>query len=196
MPTPHHRADPIGQPISRSSSHLVRYGVYALCAALLVGMSGCTPAFWRKVFAEPQSAVPAEPYHTKLKRVNLVIERQEDGAKPRAKKRAAHMPVSLRIYPLRQLQAFSTANPANLRDDDKTVLGQDRLGRIDLTLTPGEAVQIPVPMPEGTNFVGVVVFFRDRARAEWQLAVPRSRWDNEDPVTLVINGNRLEMASD
>ena len=204
MPIPTFPAVP-----ARNFPGVVRVGAYVASCAVLSASVGCTLPMWHGVL-EPfrtASAQPNEPYHMKLKRLNLVIERLEIDDRAgreasgrisaaRAKKHMPNVPVALRIYSLKHLEKFSTASAASLRNHDKAVLGTDRMGRIDLSLKPGEAVQIPVAIPEGTRYVGVVVFFRDRSDAEWQLSVPLSRWENEDPVALLINGNRLEMASD
>jgi type VI secretion system protein VasD len=48
-------------------------------------------------------------------------------------------------------------------------------------------------MQNDAAFVGLVGFFRDTKRSQWQIVIPRSQWRTTDPVRLTVVDNRIEM---
>jgi type VI secretion system VasD/TssJ family lipoprotein len=83
-------------------------------------------------------------------------------------------PLALRVYLLRDGQAFQRASFDNLYDNDEATLGNALLQRENLYLRPGEARDVVFALGGDVRYVGVLAAFRELERAQWRslLALP------------------------
>ncbi|MGW8392305.1 type VI secretion system lipoprotein TssJ [Pseudoduganella sp. HUAS MS19] len=89
---------------------------------------------------------------------------------PDARGRAS--PVVLRLFELKNLGAFQSADFFSLLERDKEALGSELLAREEFTLRPGERKQFDRPLQADTRFVAVVAAFRDLEKSSWRAAIP------------------------
>jgi type VI secretion system protein VasD len=160
-------------------------GVVAMVAALLPSCGT-----WQSAKETTGDATRAV-FIAKVKQMNLVIESR---AALNQNEYGQSLPVVVRVYQLKDAQAFMQASYGQLLADDRTLLKTDLLSRMETTLGPGATVTVSAPMADEAQVVGIVGFFRDQGDAEWQRVVPKSQWKKTDPVKLVVTGNRLELS--
>ena len=120
----------------------------ALCAA---GISGC--------------AFDHGPKTTELR---FIVE-ADDLINPNAVNVAS--PVVLRIYELKQLNAFLGATLFELLDSDTTVLGQDLVAKREIEIKPGEKLKFERQTPIETRYIGVIAGFRTLEVAKWRTSM-------------------------
>ncbi|KAI3589500.1 T6SS secretion lipoprotein TssJ (VasD) [Cupriavidus sp. U2] len=100
----------------------------------------------------------------------------------------------VRFYQLKDAQRFEQSTYEQLQANDLEWLKPDLLATGDVVLRPGAAASISEPMKDGSEYVGVVAFFRDTGGdAVWKLVIPRKQWKKSDPVRIEVRGNTLEM---
>ena len=81
-------------------------------------------------------------------------------------------PVVLRVYELKSVGAFNTADFFALFEKEGETLGGDLLGREEFQLDPGETRPYQRQLQPDTRFIGVVAAFRDLEHARWRQAAP------------------------
>jgi len=81
-------------------------------------------------------------------------------------------PIAIKVFELKSLAPFETADFFSLFEKDKQTLGAELLARDELTLTPGERTLIARDLMPETRYVGVVAAYRDLERATWRAVVP------------------------
>jgi len=110
---------------------------------------------------------------------------------PDDQKRAA--PIVVRIYELKNADAFTAADFFSLQDKDKTVLADDLVVREQYQLRPGESRTIRRNADQATTTLGVIAAYRDLPnsvwRATWTLpSSPPAAWYRIAPkLKLTIN---------
>jgi len=77
-------------------------------------------------------------------------------------------PLVLVIMQLRARDKFAGADFFSLYDPGAAILGEDLLGRDQLTLVPDAMRTIPVELDPETQFLGVVAAFSDLETATWR----------------------------
>ncbi|WP_077038042.1 type VI secretion system lipoprotein TssJ [Pelomonas sp. KK5] len=90
-----------------------------------------------------------------------------DGVNPDDAGRAA--PIRLRIYELRDVQAFQEADYFSLDEKDRTLLGADLLARDEFILRPGESRRIERSSHPQTRAIGVLAGYRSLAQSTWRV---------------------------
>ena len=81
-------------------------------------------------------------------------------------------PVLVRVYELKTVAAFNSADFMSLYQRDKAELGADLLGKDEFMLAPGETKKFAKTLAPDTRFLGVVAAFRDVEHARWRSIVP------------------------
>jgi type VI secretion system protein VasD len=81
-------------------------------------------------------------------------------------------PVVVKVFELKSLAAFETADFFSLFDKDKETLGGELLARDEFSLSPGDKQAIARELKPEARYVGVVAGFRDLERATWRAAIP------------------------
>ncbi len=77
-------------------------------------------------------------------------------------------PLVLVIMQLRARDKFASADFFSLYDPAAAILGEDLLGRDQLTLVPGATREIPMELDPETQFLGVVAAFSNLESATWR----------------------------
>ena len=85
--------------------------------------------------------------------------------------RGRSSPVIMRLYEIKSLAAFNTADFFSIFDRDKETLGAELLAREEFQLRPGEKRQFNKQLQPETRYVGVIAAFRDLERSQWRTAV-------------------------
>lgn len=81
-------------------------------------------------------------------------------------------PAQVRVYLLKAPERFSNADYFQLADKDRTVLGDDLVGREDLILRPGETRTVDSGVQPGQRYIGITVAYRDIDHATWRVVTP------------------------
>lgn len=108
---------------------------------------------------------------------------------PDDQKRAA--PIVVRLYELKNTDAFNTADFFSLQDKDKSLLADDQVVRDQFQLRPGEEKIIQRNADQATTTLGVIAAYRDLPnsvwRATWTLpASPSAAWYHRGPKLKLI----------
>ncbi|GAC1029724.1 type VI secretion system lipoprotein TssJ [Pseudomonas sp. No.21] len=105
------------------------------------------------------------------------------------------VPTLVRIYALRDAQAFRRATYDHLLDDSQERLGADLLDERTLVINPGEGAQLSVPLDEATQVIAVVALFRqpDTRSGSWRLELTRDDLDPDQPRVIELGDNRLAL---
>lgn len=158
----------------------------ALVTGLALTLSAC--GVWQS-FKNGTANATRAVFETKVERMNLVITAR-GALNPDA--RGASLPVVLRIYQLKDDKPFVTATYAQLLEGNDA-LKAATLWSWDVTLGPGQTLNVSEPIGGTASYVGVAAFFRDTANTEWSVLVPKSQWKKTDPVRLVAADRTLEI---
>jgi type VI secretion system protein VasD len=113
--------------------------------------------------------VPGLPASAQEKeRTHLMIQVQAAAdVNPDAAGRAS--PIKVRLYELKDGQAFLEADYFSLDDKDKLLLANDLLARDEFILRPGESRRIERKGHPATLFIGVLAGYRDLPASQWRL---------------------------
>ncbi len=85
-------------------------------------------------------------------------------------------PIVVRIYELKSLAAFNSADFFSLFEKEQETLDGDLVGREEYQLRPTETQPYQRQLQPDTKFIGVVAAFRDLENSRWRDAVLRSNW--------------------
>lgn len=80
-------------------------------------------------------------------------------------------PLMLGIYQLKSPDKFSNEDFFSVFNPDSTALGEDLLGREQITLQPGGTRTLELEVDPETAYLGVVGAFADLENAEWRSVV-------------------------
>jgi type VI secretion system protein VasD len=153
---------------------MARYLQYPICVATAVLLAACggPPPKKPPVLMQATLAVAAD--------VN-----------PDAAGRAS--PVVVRLFELKNLDAFGSADFFALSERGKETLGAELLATDEIVLRPGEQRRLERPLHDDTRFVAVVAAFRDLDRARWRASVP-VRPPGPMPVTIHLGRRDISIA--
>ncbi|PAU82136.1 type VI secretion system lipoprotein TssJ [Halovibrio salipaludis] len=93
-----------------------------------------------------------------------------DSVNPDSEDRAS--PVLVRLYELREPDAFRDAGFDALHEDPEAVLGDDLLGMEETMLRPGSDWYTERALADDTRYLGVTAAFRNIDDARWRLVRP------------------------
>ncbi|MFC0400778.1 type VI secretion system lipoprotein TssJ [Paraburkholderia rhizosphaerae] len=118
---------------------------------------------------------------------------------PDDQQRAA--PIVVRVYELKNEDAFTSSDFFSLQDKDKTVLGDDLVARDQFQLRPGNNRTIQRNADPATTTLGVIAAYRDLPnsvwRATWTLTpAPPAAWYRRAPklqLTITIDTNAIRI---
>ena len=81
-------------------------------------------------------------------------------------------PIVVRVYELKSLAAFGSADFFSLFEKESETLGSDLVGREEYALGPAETRPYRRQLQPDTKFIGVVAAFRDLENSRWRQATP------------------------
>ncbi|MGM0433416.1 MAG: type VI secretion system lipoprotein TssJ [Pseudomonadota bacterium] len=117
-----------------------------------------------------------------------------DSLNPDSEKRAS--PVLVRLYQLRQPDAFRDAGFDALHEDPEKVLGDDLLGMEETMLRPGGDWYTERALAEGTRYLGVTAAFRNIDDARWRLVQPADGIFFVPGIDLRVDGVEISNRDD
>jgi len=102
-------------------------------------------------------------------------------------------PIVVRVYELRALAAFNSADFFTLFEKEQEALGNDLVAREEYQLRPAETRPYQRQLQADTKFLGVVAAFRDLENTRWRqaTAVPSKR---KPTVTIAIQARAVTLA--
>jgi type VI secretion system protein VasD len=102
-------------------------------------------------------------------------------------------PVVVRVYELKSVTAFNSADFFSLFEKEQEALGGELIGREEFQLRPGETRPYQRQLQPDTKFIGVVAAFRDLENSRWRhtASVPAKR---EPAVTIGVEGTAVSVA--
>ncbi|MBF5006661.1 type VI secretion system lipoprotein TssJ [Diaphorobacter caeni] len=124
-------------------------GVVVVGAMLLAGCAG------------PRASMPA-PY--------TVVLTADEGLNP--DRNGKPSPVQVKVYRLRGMSAFSSADFFTLYEKDDQILGSELVSKETITLQPGEAKVLMGKASGDERLLGVFVAYRDLDKAVWRGIAP------------------------
>ena len=108
-------------------------------------------------------------------------------------------PVVVRLYQLKDAEAFSNANFFAIFDQEEATLGGSLLSREEFVLNPGESRSLDIAVANEAKFVGLAAAFRDIRNTKWreiQAAPVKGLTDmiKKDALKIVVERSRVTLA--
>ncbi|WP_072243939.1 type VI secretion system lipoprotein TssJ, partial [Klebsiella pneumoniae] len=109
--------------------------------------------------------------------------------------KGASLATVVRIYQLKDRQAFDTTDYPSLFAGDGQALQADRVAEKDVRLRPGESVTVDMPMETSAQFVAVAAMFidPDLTQNSWRLVLTRDELDPARPRIIEASQNQLTL---
>jgi type VI secretion system protein VasD len=106
-------------------------------------------------------------------------------------------PIVVRVYELKQTDAFNGAGYFALMEHEQETLGESLVHREEYELSPGETRTVALSLPPEARYVAAIAGYRDIMSAKWkvQAAVP-DKWlhDRKHPHEVTIQVGRAAVA--
>ena len=101
-------------------------------------------------------------------------------------------PLVVRLYELKAPSIFEQADFFSLYDYGKETLGPDFVALEELTLKPGEQLDMKLALHNSTNYVAIMGAYRDMNGSNWRRVFPISIQD-KNRTNLVFSGNSINI---
>lgn len=103
------------------------------------------------------------------------------------------MPLRIRVLQLSDRKTFDNTEYTDLLTQPDLVLKESLLSQRQLSVCPGQTVNLDIPMDEKAQFVAVVGLFRkpDRTRGTWKQVLSRDDLDPDEPQVIEVQDNTL-----
>lgn len=103
------------------------------------------------------------------------------------------MPLRIRVLQLNDRKTFDNTEYTDLLKQPDLVLKESLLTQRQLSVYPGQTVNLDIPTDEKAQFVAVVGLFRkpDRTRATWKQVLSRDDLDPDEPRVIEVRDNTL-----
>ncbi|HSW08353.1 type VI secretion system lipoprotein TssJ [Aquabacterium sp.] len=135
------------------------------------------------------TAAAAEPTERRTLRLSLRAERSLNT--DRAQGSAS---LALRVYLLRDGQAFQRASFDSLYDNDDATLGSALLRRESLHLRPGETRELVLGVGDEARVVAVFAAYRELAQAQWRTVLALPTDGIMPPASLRAQAREVQLA--
>ncbi len=157
----------------------------ALCAVMM--LSGC--GLTQKV-TDGTVAVTQSIFYKQVKTLHLDI-RTREAVNNNARGEA--LSTVVRIYQLKDRRTFDGTDYPSLFADDSQVLKDDWVAQQDVTLQPGAAVMVNMPMEENAKYVAVAAMFisPDQTNNRWRVVLSRDELEPDTARIIEAGDNRL-----
>lgn len=100
-------------------------------------------------------------------------------------------PVVVRVYGLKTLDPFRSADFFALYEDDRKTLGASLLYREEQVMNPGQTWQLQAELPSGVRYLGAIAAFREIDQARWRAVAPL-RTGKKNRVGIHIGSRQIE----
>jgi type VI secretion system protein VasD len=103
------------------------------------------------------------------------------------------MPLRIRVLQLSDRKTFDNAEYTDLLTQPDIILKDSLVTQRQLSITPGQTMNLDISMDEKAQFVAVVGLFRlpDRVRGNWKLLLTRDDLDPDEPRVIEVRNNTL-----
>lgn len=103
------------------------------------------------------------------------------------------MPLRIRVLQLNDRKTFDNTEYTDLLTQPDVVLKDSLLTSRQVTVNPGQTVNLDIPMDEKAQFVAVVGLFRkpDRTRGTWKQLLSRDALGPDEPRVIEVRNNTL-----
>jgi type VI secretion system protein VasD len=102
-------------------------------------------------------------------------------------------PIVVRVYELRSVAAFNSADFFSLFEKEQETLSGDLVGREEYLLQPSENRPYRRQLQPDTKFIGVAAAFRDLENSRWRNAAPVPAKGKAD-VTIGVQARAVTVA--
>jgi len=102
--------------------------------------------------------------------------------------------LALRVYLLRDGQAFQRATFDSLYDNDEATLGAALLRRETLHLRPGEARELVLALGAEAHFLAVFAAYRELDRSQWRTLLALPSDETVPPARLDAQARQVQLA--
>jgi type VI secretion system protein VasD len=102
-------------------------------------------------------------------------------------------PIQIRIYELKDVSSFETADYIALARSDKKTLGDDLLFKDEFILRPGEKREIKRKGNVSTTAIGIVAGYRDIDRSNWKVTYKIDGVHETSWYRVVMPSNKIEL---
>jgi len=102
--------------------------------------------------------------------------------------------LALRVYVLRDDQAFQRASFDSLYDNDEATLGPALLRRETLHLRPGETRELVLALSGEARLVAVFAAYRELERAQWRTVLALPADEVVPPARLAAQARQVQLA--
>jgi type VI secretion system VasD/TssJ family lipoprotein len=102
--------------------------------------------------------------------------------------------LALRVYVLRDADAFQRASFDSLYDNDETILGAALLRRETLHLRPGETRELALALGGDARFVAVFAAYRELERSQWRSVLVLPPDEVVPPARLDAQARQVQLA--
>ena len=114
-------------------------------------------------------------------------------ANPDARGRAS--PIVTRVFELKSLAGFNSADFFSLYDKESEILGADLIGKEELRMRPGDSVILSHPLKPDTKFVAALAAFRDLEKSQWRSAVAVPVKKKQIDIAVTISGRAVSVTA-
>lgn len=140
------------------------------------------------------TACASKPPKPEPARARLVASEQVN---PDASGRAS--PIVVRLFQLRDEDAFATAEFFELYGKEKEVLGESLVSRQEYVLAPGETRDLEIPLDAQARYLGVLAAYRDIRGAQWRALTraPEKKLTDllgKDGVTITLDKDTVALS--
>lgn len=140
------------------------------------------------------AACASKPPKPDPARARLVASAQVN---PDASGRAS--PIVVRLFQLRDEDAFASAEFFDLYEKEKQILGESLVSRQEYVLAPGETRELEIPLDAQARYLGVLAAFRDIRAAQWRAVTraPEKKLTDllgKDGVTITLDKDTVALS--
>jgi len=104
-------------------------------------------------------------------------------------------PLVVRLYELKSLSVFNTADFFNLFEQDVALLGDELQMRDELHFQPGESKSLERDLRPDTRYLGVIGAYRDIENARWRNSIEIPHGDDMDLI-IELGTKGIEIRKD
>ena len=102
-------------------------------------------------------------------------------------------PLVVRIYELAETGRFTGSGFHSLYEDDRSVLGDDMVGRDELRMRPGGRETMEKTLGSDTSAIGVVAAYRNLDGVRWRSTAPIVP-ETDNRLTLTLGAREIALA--
>lgn len=114
---------------------------------------------------------------------------------PNADKNNHPLSVMVRVYQLKDKNAFIQSNYKDLLNDKNENVKEDTLTQYDIPLKPTDKILLHRPLETDTIYIGVAAFFKqpDLQKNNWKVIIRRDILFKKKPRIIEVNTNTLSL---